>query len=67
MAKEEKKSQKDLALDYFITHSTKDAPIDSILMTDDGLFFYNTVKGLNNCINYCGLAKVGYKEFKNEL
>jgi hypothetical protein len=63
----EKATQKDLAQDYFLLHSTKDFPIDSILLTDDGTFFPNTLKGVNNCINYCSLQKISFKEFKNEL
>lgn len=63
--KEEEKAltPKEVAENYFLTH--KDLPSKTIWVTSDLVVFYGTIKGKNNCDNYCISAKVGAEEFTN--
>lgn len=52
-------SHEEVGAKYF--SENENCPVDSIHVTDDGVVFYNTLKGTNSCDNYCNEKGIGYQ------
>lgn len=52
-------SHEEIGAKYFAEN--ENCPVDSIIVTDDGIVFYDTLKGQNSAANYCAGAGVGSK------